>query len=58
MTTYKFNLPKINELQTLFHKATLNMNTAIHQERDLAAQLEAELYLARLFGEGSGIRPQ
>lgn len=58
MTMHQFNLSRTGELQALFHKATLNMNAAIHQARDLAAQLEAELYLARLFGEGLGIRPQ
>ena len=58
MTTHKFNLAKHNELQALFYQSTLNMNAAIHQARDLAAQLEAELYLHRLFGDGSGIRPQ
>lgn len=58
MTTHKFNLGKHSELQARFHNATLNMNAAIHQARDIAAQLEAELYLARLFGEGRGIRPQ
>lgn len=56
MTTHKFNLGKHGELQSLFYKATLNMNAAIHHARDLAAQLEAELYLARLFGEL--VRPQ
>lgn len=56
MTTHKFNLGKHGDLQALFYKSTLNMNAAIHQVRDLAAQLEAELYLARLFGDG--IRPQ
>lgn len=58
MTTHKFNLAKHGELQARFQQSALNMNTAMHQMRDLAAQLEAELYLARLFGERSGIRPQ
>lgn len=58
MTTHKFTFAKTGDLQARFHQATRNMNAAMHQARDLAAQLEAELYLARLFGEGSGIRPQ
>lgn len=58
MTNHHFNLDRTGELQALFHKANLNLNAAIHHTRDLAAQLEAELYLARLFGERIGVRPQ
>lgn len=58
MTTQKFTFAKTGDLQARFHQATRNMNAALHHARDLAAQLEAELYLARLFGEGYGIRPQ
>lgn len=58
MTAQRFNLGKHGELQALFYQSTLNLNAAMHQVRDLAAQLEAELYLARLFGQGVGIRPQ
>lgn len=58
MTTHKFTFAKTGDLQARFHQATRNMNAAMHQARDLAAQLEAELYLARLFGEGFGIQPQ
>jgi len=58
MTKPHFNLDRTGELQALFHSATLNLNAAIHQARDLAAQLEAELYLARLFGDRIGVRPQ
>jgi hypothetical protein len=58
MTTHKFNLARHGELQALFHQANANLCVAMQRQRDLAAQLEAELYLARLFGMGSGIRPQ
>jgi hypothetical protein len=41
-----------------FHQASRTLSNALHLPRDLAAQFEAELYLARLFGDGAGIRPQ
>lgn len=58
MTKPRFSLSRSGELQVLFRKATLDLDAAIHRARDLAAQLEAELYLARLFGDGAGVRPQ
>jgi hypothetical protein len=58
MTTRTFNFGKTGQLQAHFRQANQNVATAIQHQRDLAAQLEAELYLARLFGDGAGIRPQ
>jgi hypothetical protein len=58
MTTRKFTLDKTGDLQARFHQAGRTVSTAIQHQRDLAAQLEAELYLARLFVDGAGIRPQ
>ena len=58
MTTHQFTLGRQGALQAKFEQASRELNAAIHQVRDLAAQLEAEQYLARLFGEGWGIRPQ
>lgn len=52
MTTHTFRLTKSGELQALFHRATLDSAAAMQRARDYAAQLEAELYLARLFGDG------
>ena len=49
MTTRKFTLGETGDLQAHFQD---------RHQRDLAAHLEAELYLARLFGDGAGIRPQ
>jgi hypothetical protein len=58
MTTRTFTLARYGELQALFQTATLNLNASKQHVRDLAAQLDAELYLAKLFGERQGIRPQ
>ena len=58
MTTCKFTLGKTGDLQARFHQASRTVGTAIQHQRDLAAQLEAELYLDRLFGDGAGISPQ
>jgi hypothetical protein len=58
MTTHKFSFAKAGQLQAQFHQANADLRAATRRQRDLAAQLEAELYLARLFGQGSGVRPQ
>ncbi len=58
MTTQKFTIGRQGVLQAKFAQATQELNAAFHEVRDLAAQLDAEIYLARLFGEGRGIRPQ
>jgi len=58
MTTYKISLARSGQLQALFQQANANLSNAMKRQRNLAAQLEAELYLARLFGSGRGIRPQ
>lgn len=58
MTKQKFTLGKQGDLKARFHNADRRARCAMQQARDLAAQLEAELYLARLFGDGVGIRPQ
>src|SRR4051794_24565948 len=46
MTTRKFTLGKTGDLQARFHQASRTVSAAIQHQRDLAAQLEAELYLA------------
>ena len=51
MTTRKFTLGETGDLQA-------SPGQPDRHQRDLAAHLEAELYLARLFGDGAGIRPQ
>ncbi|WP_274630828.1 hypothetical protein [Arvimicrobium flavum] len=58
MTTHKFSIGRQGALQARFQQATSNLSVALLEVRDLAAQLEAEEYLARLFGEVRGIRPQ
>lgn len=61
MTTQTFTMAQQRELQARFYTATRNMNAAVHRARDLAAQLEAEIALARLFAAIAarrGIRPQ
>jgi hypothetical protein len=57
MTTHKFNLAKQQQLQALFHRATLNLNAAARQQRNIAAQLQAEIALARLFRDNHARRP-
>lgn len=59
MATHQFKLGKQGELQARFCKATLDMNAAYHQARELAAQMAAERSLAKLSGKGPrhGLKP-
>lgn len=56
MTTQTFDLTQRGKLQAQFLEATTD-RAAIERARDYGAQLAAELYLARLFGNGIRIRP-
>jgi len=57
MTKHPFSLSRTGDLKALFSKATLDLHTAQVRARDLAAQLEAELSLIRLFSSVLVMRP-
>ena len=58
MTTWKFTIGKQGDLKSRFVAANRNLRLAQAQVRDLAAQLKAEMYLARLFGERGAKGPE
>jgi len=57
MTTRKFTICQQGDLKARFDAANANLRLAQVQVRDLAAQLQAELDLARLFGDRQGEGP-